>query len=114
MMITFPNIMPPSYPLKEKYEDNTIRSTMEDGSVITRRKFTRSRATFTLQYDALPIVQYTALIDFFRNTTFMGAKPFEWTHPETKKKYTVRLKELGDFELSVIGIYKGSVTLEEV
>ena len=44
----------------------------------------------------------------------MGTKPFEWTHPETKKKYTVRLKELGDFELSVIGIYKGSVTLEEV
>lgn len=89
----FPKIMNPDYPLKEEYEDNSISSTFEDGSVQARRKFTRSRGTFSLSWGELPTAQYNTLRDFVTKQAFFSANAFSWTHPVTKKQYTVYIKK---------------------
>lgn len=113
-MATFPAIQPPSYGLDVEIEDNTLRTTMEDGSVLTRRKFTRNRRTFTLSWNTLPTADYVKLMDFLTGTVHMGALPFTWTMPETKKTFTVRLKSMDKFSLKNPGRWSGSLTLEEV
>ncbi len=113
-MNTFPDIQKPSFPLDVENEDNTIRSTMEDGTVVSRRKFTKIRKTFTLTWDALPNADYETLDDFLRNTAYMGAVPFSWTNPRNGTVYTVRLKSMDKFEAKAVSIWSGSITLEEV
>ena len=82
-MIAFPNLPNPDYPLKEKTEDNTIRSKFEDGSTQVRRKMTKSRRTFTLTWNNLPTKDYKVLDNWVRNIAHFGCEMFNWTNPGT-------------------------------
>lgn len=88
--LTFPSIEPPVYPLEEQYEDNSISSAMEDGTVTGRRKFTKSRTTWTLKWTALPDSDHTLLMDFIRKTVYFKSLSFAWTNPQTETTHEVR------------------------
>ena len=47
--LSFPNVTAPEYPLKETFEDNLIKSSMENGVVKTRPRFTKVRRSFELE-----------------------------------------------------------------
>ena len=44
----------PEFPLTETFEDAVIRSTMEDGTIKTRPRFTRNRVTYELTWSSMP------------------------------------------------------------
>lgn len=113
-MNTFPDIQKPSTPLKITPEDTTIRSTMEDGTVVARRKFTKIRNTYVLTWDYLSNDDYVTLMDFLENTIYMGALPFTWTQPMTGKTKTVIFISMEDFETKLYNKWSGSITLEDV
>lgn len=116
----FPNIMPPSYPFGERLENPALTSTMENGIVLSRPRFTRIRKTFTLKWSALPASDYEKLRSFWQ-TVLGGSQEFSWTYPAipgdslSGKEYTVRFAN-GDirFDLASNGYYSGDLTLQEV
>lgn len=98
--INFPNISPPSYPFKEKIEDNSIRSKFEDGSMQSRKKFTRSRDTFTVTWNNLPGNEYRILKNFIKNTVNYSAESFVWTYPAFKGDVSTRRVRITDVQES--------------
>lgn len=113
-MISFPNISQPSYPLKETPEDNSIRSQFEDGSLQSRRKFTRSRMKYQLSWNSLPKKEYDVLMNFIRNEVYFSAVSFMWTHPQTGKQIEVRITNVETFQLNTVDYYSGGLELTEV
>jgi hypothetical protein len=114
-MITFPStIIAPSFGSTVDVEDSSIVSKMEDGSVVARRKFTKSRKKWRLQWDALPIAQYNTLINFLQNTVYFAALSFQWTSFTDGNTYTVRYSEKEDFTTKAVGFMSGSITIVEV
>ena len=113
-MNTFPDIQKPSFPLDDEIEDSTIRSEMDDGTVVTRLRFTKIRHTYTLNWDALPDADYQELVTFLTETVKMGALSFSWTNPRDSTVHTVRLKSMGKFSGKAVNIWSGSITLQEV
>ena len=112
-LINFPNIKAPSYPLDEVPEDAVIRSSMEDGTVKTRAKFTKNRFTYTLTWLALPNNDKIALEQFLRVTTKNGALAFNWTHPSGEQK-VVRLADMPVFSLTKVNYWRVNIKLQEV
>lgn len=119
-MLEFPNISEPVYPLKTKWENPVIASKAENGTVITRAKFTRIREEFTLSWNALKATEYIELKKFWRET-LGGSISFHWRYPNihgdalSGKTFVVRFaSEEPTFELSLPGYYEGSITLVEV
>ena len=80
----------PSYPLGESTQDNAIKSNMENGIVIARKKFTLVRQKFQVRYAALDATDKAALVSFF--TTVGTFDSFNWTHPVTDVVHVVRFK----------------------
>ncbi len=119
-MAVFPDIMQPSYPMRNRIEDPAILSKMENGIVVSRTKYTRSRETFILRWTALPAAHYNTLRSFFKDTVKGGGDTFEWTYPAVAgdpysgRVFTVRFTG-GDieFELSAPGRYSGELTIQE-
>ncbi len=113
--ISFPNIAKPVYPLTEEWEDVGMTSDFEDGSQISRPRFTRSRGKWVLSWNALSDADYQALINFWRNTVKGQSLAFQWTHPVTGgAPYTVRFVEKQAFKNIAPGLWSGEVTLREV
>ena len=111
-MLVFPNIAPPHY-ITEDWEDVGIMSPMEDGSVISRARFTRSRGTWTIGWNCLSQADYAILMNFYRNQCKGVSEKFEWIHPITKQVYVVRMIGKEPFErLGVVG-WTGEITLME-
>lgn len=113
-MISFPNISQPSYPLKETPEDNSIRSQFEDGSLQSRRKFTRSRMKYHISWSHLPLEEYIDLMYFIQNEVYGSALSFMWTHPQTGKQIEVRITNVETFQLNTVDYYSGGLELTEV
>lgn len=59
-------------------EDNTIRSNTEDGYVISRQRYTRSRDTFELTWD-LSDIEANTLQTFYKSITANGSLEFTIT-----------------------------------
>lgn len=112
--IEFPKISNPSYPLKIEREDNSITSKFEDGSMQSRRKFTRSRRKFTLNWNSLPQSEFEVLDKFITETVSFAAKSFNWTNPTDNKKYEVRCTKYGDATLDVLNYWKIDIEFTEV
>lgn len=108
------SIAAPEYPLDETLEDAVIRSTMEDGTIKTRPRFTRNRLTFELSWSTMPEEQKQDLETFLRTTTKNGSKIFNWTHPSSGKNYEVRFSEMPKFILKVKSYWQVTVKLQEV
>lgn len=120
--IYFPeSIGNPDYPLQIDFEDTSISSQAEDGTVIARRKFTRSRDTFTVSWSKMPKANFDVLRNFVKNTINFGAKSFFWKNPETETVAgavadirKVRLKEIKDAKLVSLNYYAVTLVLQEV
>lgn len=112
--LTFPSIEPPVYPLEEQYEDNSISSAMEDGTVTGRRKFTKSRTTWTLKWTALPDSDHTLLMDFIRKTVYFKSLSFAWTNPQTETTHEVRVASVDTWSQNVSDTWSGGLTITEV
>ena len=78
--LIFPDIQLPMYPLEETYEDTSITSKFEDGSVQSRSKFTRSRGSWTLKWSYLPSREYNILLDFVKNKAKFQQTNFTGNH----------------------------------
>lgn len=128
-MITFPKISLPSYPFKEKIEDNSIRSKFEDGSMQSRRKYTRSRDTFTVTWNRLPDKEYRILKHFVKNVVFYSAESFLWEYPKfddkrdmfrldndilNKRMLEVRIINFQDAQCDTLDYWNVTLELQEV
>lgn len=117
----FPEISAPAYPLANKLENPALMSAMENGTVVSRPRFTKVRETFTLRWTALPAAEYAMLRAFWRDTVLGGSEKFAWTYPAVAgdeyggRAFTVRFAS-GDvhFDLASPGYYSGEVVLQEV
>jgi phage-related protein len=112
-LITWPSITNPDYPLKETPEDNTIKSTFEDGSVQVRQKFSKCRTTYTLTWNQLKTDEFKKLDSFIKNDAKMGVNTFVWTHPELGTKHTVRVSSYPEHELVEGNYWQVTVELQE-
>jgi hypothetical protein len=112
--LSWPDILNPSYGTTIDVEDTSLTSSMSDGVVQGRRKFTKSRKTWELKWDALPTAQYLTLMDFIQNTVYFAALSFSWTCPLDGKTYTVRYSGKDKFETKAVGRLSGSISLTEV
>lgn len=112
--IYFPNIAAPSYPLNEQFENNVIRSVMEDGTVKTRLRYTRNRKTFSLTWSSMSEGDKILLENFYLNTTRSGCLSFNWEHPLSHTVFQVRFTEPPTFNLSTINLWQTSISLQEV
>ena len=118
--INFPtNISAPAFPFECEYEDNSIISKFEDGSQQSRRKFTRSRRKWTLNYKHITRGEYLILMNFISQTVSFSARSFNWvnadslddTNPETVE---VRVTNVGKWTNDALHYWSGSIELTEV
>lgn len=115
MSLVFPTtIQTPDYPFKPEWEDNSIASTYEDGSVQARTKFTRSRRTFNVVWNKLPEDQFQILADFITNKAKFKANSFTWVHPTTGESIEVYCTEFKDISLVEVIYYSLTLVLKEV
>ncbi len=96
MSVPFPTLSrnaprPGSFKEMNAY-DPSIRSQMEDGTVLSRARFTVNKRRWEFVYDNLTEADKT-LLDTLENDTMVGAETITWTHPKTDVSYTVRLAE---------------------
>ena len=70
----------------ETYEENAIKSTPQDGKVITRRKFTKTRKKFSVDLTILTDEEATFLKGFYldKETTLS----FSWTNQADNEVYS--------------------------
>jgi len=115
----------PDYPLTEELITSTLKSDIDAGYVITRRKYTRSIHRFTMKWSHLPGSDVAEIQAFFEA---VGGAAGSWvyTHQLTSTEYTVRFKDdVLKFDLAVPGpessegagdggYYSGTIVVEEV
>lgn len=119
MIIRFPNISKPSYPLAIGLENNSIMSKFEDGTVQSRPKFTRSRRTFKVKWNGLPNNEYLTLEKFIRETVKYSAETFMWVNPATyntpeEETLEVRITDAPEAQMTVLNRWNVELTLQEV
>lgn len=119
--LIFPEITPPMTP-EVQPEDPGISSQMEDGTVISRARFTRSRLTFYLNWgekNPMPTDDKLIFLDFYRNKAKGVSETFEWTcnapfSPYYGQKFIVRfVGEPPRFRMVAPGYWGTSCTLQE-
>lgn len=109
-MATFPTLSEkPTYPIEKRTEDSAIRSPFENGSVLTRARFTRLRATFTLKWNGMDNTDRDTLMAFW-DTMKGGSDSFDWTDPYDSTVYLVRFT--GEIKQSQIDTEHWEIELE--
>jgi hypothetical protein len=93
---------------------------MENGTVVSRPRYTRNRETFVLNWGALSAADYALLRAFWKTTVLGGSVIFTWTYPVVAgdpfsgQPFNVRFTGgVPSFDLFMPGHYKGSLTIEE-
>lgn len=110
----FPTLShPPEYPLKETRIDQSLKSEVEKGYVVTRPRFTRTRKRIRVTYNVLSQADKNTL-DTFVDTVKGDANIFTWTHPQSGTVYNVRFAKPPEFELFAIDYWKTEFDLETV
>ncbi len=75
----------------DMYEpDPTYRSEMDDGTVITRARFTALKNKFGFNYRFLTAAD-KALLQTMQGVVYVGAGVIAWTNPSDSVAYRVRL-----------------------
>lgn len=111
--MNFPSTIPnPEYPFKVEYEDNSITSKFEDGTVQSRLKFTKSRRTWTLRWNGLKQTYYSTLENFIVNQAKHQAVVFNWRIPTTNTTVAVRCIKF-DAEMAFINNWNVEIQLQE-
>ncbi len=113
--------MPPITP-EDEAEDPGISTQMENGIVVSRARYTRSRLTFYLSWgpvNSLPTEDKEALRDFYQNVVKGTGEKFEWTCNSRFSSYygqTYTVRFMGNpprFKKVAPGFWSTSVTLQE-
>lgn len=78
--------------------DPSIRSQFENGTVLSRARFTSTKKKFTVTYNFLTAGDKTSL-ETLQETVMVGAEPFNWINPKDSVAYSVRLSEPFNFKL---------------
>ena len=112
--LSFPDVTAPEYPLKETFEDNLIKSAMENGVVKTRPRLTKVRRSLESEWSLLNNDSKDALEQFFLSKTKCGSLPFKWLHPYSEKSYVVRFDGPPSFSLKMKDYWQVSIKLQEV
>ena len=119
--LKFPDITPPATP-EDQPENIGMASEAENGIVISRAKFTRSRLTFYLNWgekNPLTTAERELLRNFYQNEAKGSSEKFEWTcnapfSPHFGKTYVVRfVEEPPRFRMVAPGYWGTSCTLKE-
>jgi len=94
--------------------DPSIKSQAEDGTILSRARFTTTKKKWTMSYNNLTEAD-KLLLDAFQTTVMVGALTFTWTNPRDDIAYTVRFAEPLDYTIhpSMQGIWLVSFTLIE-
>lgn len=108
----FPTLPNPEYPFEPEYEDNSITSKFEDGTVQSRRKFTRSRTTWTLQWNGMKQSDFSVLENFVKNIAHFKANTFNWLNIVDNNTYTVRCIEFKS-KLKFVDYWEVELKLQE-
>lgn len=119
--LIFPDITPPLTP-EDQPENIGMTSDVENGSVISRAKFTRSRLTFYLSWgerNPMTTDEREIFRDFYQNKARGSSEKFEWTcnapfSPYFGQTFIVRFN--GDpprFRLVAPGYWATECTLKE-
>lgn len=112
---SFPTEIPlPSYPLKMVAEDNSITSKFEDGSMVSRKKFSRSRIKFEVQWNSLTNEEFAILDNFIVNVVSHAAEAFVWENPVNHVPYTVRCTSYSGGTLTFFNNWNVQIELTEV
>ena len=112
--MAFPTISKkPIMPLDFTREDSVLRSETDGGYVMTRPRFTRSRAIITVGYESLPDAEAYAIDDFYVIDCANGSAIFQWTHPTRNTVYNVRFKEPVKISHTSYGYCDVQFTLEQ-
>jgi hypothetical protein len=86
---------------------------MEGGYSITRRRFSRTRRLFTLEYKNLTQTDKDLLTTFFDDTTDGGGGIFDWIEPASTTVVVVRFTKPPIFSLDFFGDeYRYSTNIE--
>lgn len=115
---SFPDITLPNQTYEETPEDPGISSKMENGSVVSRARFSKSRLTFTLNWAAMPAADKAVLADFYRNTIKGSAAIFTWVHPGPASEFygqvfKVRILQAPKFQKATFNRWAVSLTITE-
>lgn len=101
------DVVSPSWPYEESYEDTSIKSKFEDGSQQTRTKFTRSRRKWTLKWKSISREQYKKLMDFVINKAKFSAQSFIWTEIDSyDDKYQSLNPDAEEIEVRITNVGK--------
>ena len=114
--IVFPtDLVPqPEYPLPTTREDNVLRSNVDAGYELSRRRYTRQRKTWELKWTKLAPSFVKVLEDFYDNDTKSGSLNFKWTHPIDNKVYTVHFTEPINVSLTEVDRSDVSIKIRSV
>jgi hypothetical protein len=85
----------------EKFQNQTIESSMDSGPMKSRRRFTKAIREFSITLQ-LTAAQKATFEDFWLTTLRGGSLPFEWVHPLTRTVMSFRFKNPAP-QFSVIG-----------
>jgi hypothetical protein len=90
-----------------------IRTDMETGKAYQRRRFTAAVQPVRGKM-WLDATQYSTLLNFWENTTAMGALEFEWVHPITGAPAIFRFIATETPQITVVSgdIYQVQLNLE--
>lgn len=83
----FPDIQTPFYAYEEQLEDPGLASDTDDGTVLSRALFTRSRTKFRLTWKAMPNADKITLAKFYREIAKGTALKVDWTHPDPGSEF---------------------------
>lgn len=114
----FPNIAPPVYPIRETIPDTAFKGKLENLTIVTRRRFTKTPITFELTWTALPEADYAQLRSFFQ--TVNTAVVFNWKYPTgaggpySGITFKVRFDGGLDFTSNNPQRWAGTIKLQEV
>lgn len=114
----FPEIEKPHATYDESPEDAGLCSNMEDGSQRSRARFTKSRLSFTLRWNALSAADKGVLLDFYRHVIKGSSQIFAWTHPDPASEFYnqtfyVRCAKLEKFTKVPPDRWSAEMTLKE-
>jgi len=103
---SFPDIQKPSYQYDITLEDPGLASDMDDGSVVSRARFTRTRSTYAYKWNAMSSADWATLLTFYKDTV-KGCSQICTFNSVDGRIYDLKASAIGNSRFSV------SMTFEE-
>lgn len=108
----FPVLPQPNLGIQHKVIDNSLKSEMANGCVVTRKAYSRQLHKFQLHWNAMAQVYLNTLLTFYQRCNG-GAAVFTWTD-DTSVSRTVRFDADIDYKPVTNVLWDVTVVLAEV